>query len=53
MLADISARCGAEMRKKGEFRGGNEGPLWFLLRMRIQGPILARVRAKVRRNEGV
>lgn len=24
---------------KGEFRGGNDGPLWFLLRTRDSGPI--------------
>lgn len=38
MLADILARCGAEMGK-GEFGGGNDGPLWFLLRNRNSGPI--------------
>lgn len=38
MLADILAQCGAEMGK-GEFGGGNDGPLWFLLRNRNSGPI--------------
>lgn len=37
MLADILAQCGAEMGK-GEFGGGNDGPLWFLLRTRNSGP---------------
>lgn len=37
MLADILAQCGAEMGK-GEFGGGNDGPLWFLLRTRNSDP---------------
>jgi len=39
VLADILAQCGAEMGKRGEFGGGNDGPLWFLLRNRNSGPI--------------